>query len=128
EPARTPLVSVRDLKVEFRLHDRVIQAVNGVSFDLERGDTLGVVGESGSGKSVSALALMGLLPRQARIVGGEILVDGTDVRMMDDAQLRALRWKRVSMIFQDPMTSLNPVLSIGDQFTEALSAHLGMDR
>lgn len=127
EQRQMPLLSVRDLKVEFRLNDRVIHAVNGVSFDMERGDTLGIVGESGSGKSVCALALMGLLPRQARIASGEIVINGNDVRTMGDAQLRAFRWKRVSMIFQDPMTSLNPVLTIGDQFAEALSTHLGMD-
>jgi len=122
-----PLLSVDDLHVRFRSRKRTIYAVNGVSFDLEPGETLGIVGESGSGKSVSSLAIMGILPRGAQVTGS-VTLDGRELMTLRDAQMRAIRGKEVAMVFQDPMTSLNPVLTVGRQLTEVLRKHLDMDR
>jgi peptide/nickel transport system ATP-binding protein len=121
------LLSVRDLHVRFRTRKSTLYAVNGVSFDLEPGETLGVVGESGCGKSVSALAMLGILPKSARIEGS-VMFDDRDLLKLLDPQLRAIRGKDIAMIFQDPMTSLNPVLKIGRQLSESLRKHLGMDK
>ncbi|MDQ4058631.1 MAG: ABC transporter ATP-binding protein, partial [Actinomycetota bacterium] len=123
------LLSVRDLAVQFITRKATVRAVNGISFDLEPGDTLGIVGESGCGKSVSSLAMLGILPKPAgRVTGGEVNFDGTDLLKLSDSQLRQIRGREIAMIFQDPMTSLNPVLTIGRQITEALRKHLDMDK
>ncbi|MBA3875660.1 MAG: peptide ABC transporter ATP-binding protein [Anaerolinea sp.] len=118
------LLDVRDLIVRFRTADGTIHAVNGVSFELEAGETLGLVGESGCGKSVTNLALMRLLPKPAgRIEGGQVIFDGLDLLTLSEAEMRDLRGKEIAMIFQDPMTSLNPVLTIEEQLVETIRAH-----
>src|SRR5450756_832893 len=118
------LLSVRDLIVRFRTHDGTVYAVNGVSFDLEEGETLGMVGESGCGKSVTNLAMMRLLPQPAgRIEGGQVLFDDIDLTKLSEAEMRDLRGREIAMIFQDPMTSLNPVLTIEEQMVETIKAH-----
>ena len=122
------LLSVEDLRVEFWTRRGTVYAVNGVSFDVAAGDTLGIVGESGCGKSVTALALLGLLPRAGRVVGGRARFDGRDLLRLSDRELRPIRGREIAMIFQDPMTSLNPVLTIGRQLREALETHFGLDR
>jgi oligopeptide transport system ATP-binding protein len=123
-----PLLSVRDLAVKFKTRKSTVRAVNGISFDLEAGETLGIVGESGCGKSVSALAMLGILPKAGRVTGGEVLFEDVDLLKLPDSQLRQIRGNDVAMIFQDPMTSLNPVLTVGRQITEALRKHLGMTK
>jgi oligopeptide transport system ATP-binding protein len=126
--AREPLLSVEDLRVQFWTRRGTIHAVNGVSFDIAPGETLGIVGESGCGKSVTALSLLGILPRAGRVPSGRALFDGRDLLQLSDRQLRKIRGKDIAMIFQDPMTSLNPVLTIGRQITEALETHFDMKR
>ncbi len=119
-----PVLSVKDLVVEFSTEDGIVHAVNGVTYDVFPGEVLGVVGESGSGKSVSVMSLLGLIPQPpGRITSGEAVFDGRNLLKMPTKQLRQLRGDDVAMIFQDPMTSLNPVLRIGDQLSEAISAH-----
>src|SRR4051795_3230984 len=118
------LLSVRDLKVHFRSRDHIGRAVDGISFDLEQGRTLGIVGESGSGKSVSGLALLGLVPAPGEITGGEIWFEGRNLVKLDASELRNLRGSRIAMIFQDPMTSLNPFLRVSEQIMEATRLHL----
>ncbi len=119
-----PILSIRDLAVEFATDAGVVRAVDGVSYDVHRGETLGIVGESGSGKSVSQLAVLGLIPQPpGRIVRGEALFDGKDTLRMSKKQLRNIRGGDVAMVFQDPMTSLNPVLKVGNQIGEAIQAH-----
>jgi oligopeptide transport system ATP-binding protein len=118
------LLSVRDLVVRFRTHEGTVHAVNGVSFELDRGEALGLVGESGCGKSVTNLAMMRLLPKPAgRIDGGRVLFDGLDLVTLAEPDMRDLRGKDIAMIFQDPMTSLNPVLTIEEQMVETIRAH-----
>jgi oligopeptide/dipeptide ABC transporter ATP-binding protein len=118
------LLSVRDLVVRFRTHDATVYAVNGVTFDVANGETLGLVGESGCGKSVTNLAIMRLLPKPAgRIEGGSILFHGQDLVTLSENEIREIRGKDVAMIFQDPMTSLNPVLTIREQMVETIRAH-----
>src|SRR3954451_14909760 len=102
------LLSVRDLKVQFRSREHAGRAVDGISFDLEQGRTLGIVGESGSGKSVSGVALLGLVPPPGEVAGGEIWFEGRNLAKLHPAELRKIRGSRIAMIFQDPMTSLNP--------------------
>ncbi len=122
------LLQVENLTVRFHTPEGVVHAVNGISYTLNEGETLGVVGESGCGKSVSVLALLGLIPiPPGEIVSGRALYRGTDLLRMSEGQLERVRGKDIAMIFQDPMTSLNPVLTIGRQLTEALHAHMGMD-
>jgi oligopeptide transport system ATP-binding protein len=123
-----PLLSVRGVKTRFFTADGVVKAVDGVSFDLYSGQTLGLVGESGCGKSVTALSIMRLIPSPpGRIVDGEILFEGRDLLKLSDERMRRVRGNKIAMIFQDPMTSLNPVLTINRQISEALQLHLGMD-
>src|SRR6478672_11192739 len=120
----SPLLSVQDLVVRFDTHDATIYAVNGVSFDLLPGETLGLVGESGCGKSVTSLSFTRLLPRPAgRIAGGKVFFGGRDLLTLTDPELRKVRGEEISMVFQDPLTSLNPVLTIGTQLTEGMLAH-----
>jgi oligopeptide/dipeptide ABC transporter ATP-binding protein len=126
--AREPLLSVEDLRVQFWTRRGTIHAVNGVSFDIAPGETLGIVGESGCGKSVTSLALLGILPRAGKVTSGRAIFGGRDLLHLSDRQLRGVRGKEIAMIFQDPMTSLNPVLTIGRQIAEALETHFGMKR
>ena len=118
-----PLLSVRDLAVGFPTEDGLVQAVSGVSFDLAAGQTLAIVGESGSGKSVTAQSIMGLINRRTARISGQVLFDGADVVTMPDRALHHLRGARISMIFQDPMSSLHPFYRIGDQLIEAVRVH-----
>nr|MBC7245393.1 ABC transporter ATP-binding protein [Chloroflexota bacterium] len=123
------LLQVKGLKTQFFTQDGVVNAVNGIDFDLNEGETLGIVGESGCGKSVSVLSLMRLVPSPpGRIVGGEAWFQGRDLLKMSDEEIRSVRGNKIAMIFQDPMTSLNPVLTINQQVSEALELHLGMDK
>ena len=123
------VLSVRDLRTYFYTRWGVVKAVDGVSYDLRRGETLGVVGESGSGKSVTALSLMKLVPTPpGKIVEGRILLDGEDLVPLDEASMEKVRGSKIAMILQDPMTSLNPVLSIGDQVMEAIRIHQRLRR
>jgi len=126
--ASEPLLSVEDLHVRFGTERGLVYAVNGVSFEISAGETLGIVGESGCGKSVTSLAILGILGRNARVTSGRAMFGGRDLLSLGDEQLRSIRGKEIAMIFQDPMTSLNPVLSIGKQIREPLEAHFGMDR
>ncbi|MDE0725114.1 MAG: ABC transporter ATP-binding protein, partial [Alphaproteobacteria bacterium] len=119
------LLSVEDLTVELQTNRGMAAAVRGVSFELERGGTLGIVGESGCGKSITALSLLGLLPDGARATG-RIELDGTDLLSLDEAALCRIRGNRIAMIFQEPMTSLNPVHRIGRQIAEPLRLHRGL--
>lgn len=122
-----PLLQIRDLKVVFDTPNGRVHAVNDVSYDLADGETLGIVGESGSGKSVHVLAMLGLLPLPpGRVLAGEVLFRGRDLLKMPKAELRNLRGGEIGMVFQDPMTSLNPVLTIGRQLREVLRRHTGL--
>ncbi len=121
--AMTPILSVRDLVVTFAIREGVVTAVNGVSFDVHRGEVLGLVGESGSGKSVTGLAILGLVDAPGRIEAGSIRLEGEELIGKPERELRRLRGKRLAMIFQDPMTTLNPVLRIDTQMIEAIRAH-----
>lgn len=125
----TPLLQVKDLVVEFQTSEGLVRAVNNVSFDIPHGKTIGIVGESGSGKSVTSLAVMGLLQKPAaRIPQGEILFNGVDLLKMDENKMRDLRGNQISMIFQEPMTSLNPVFKVGDQIAEAIRIHKNVSK
>ncbi len=120
------ILSVRDLKTYFETEDGTVKAVDGISFELERGETLGIVGESGSGKSVTNLSIIRLIPEPpGKIVSGEIIFDGEDIRALPIEELRRVRGKRIAMIFQDPMTSLNPFMRISKQLMEITQLHLG---
>ncbi len=120
------ILSVKDLKTYFQTEDGIVKAVDGISFELEKGETLGIVGESGSGKSVTNLSVMRLIPEPpGKIVGGDIVFDGIDVRALPIEDVRKIRGKRIAMIFQDPMTSLNPFLKISTQLMEVTRLHLG---
>jgi peptide/nickel transport system ATP-binding protein len=122
--AVSPLVEIRNLKTYFDVRGGVLKAVDDVSFTIEGGETLGLVGESGCGKSVTAAALMRLVPiPPGRIAGGEILFEGTDVLRLHEHEMRRIRGSRISMIFQEPMTSLNPVFTVGDQVAEVIRLH-----
>jgi peptide/nickel transport system ATP-binding protein len=124
-----PLLKVRDLVVSFATDQGVIRAVDGVSFDVPKGKTVGLVGESGSGKSVSALAIMGLIPKPpGRIERGSIELGGQELTRLGEKALRGIRGRRIGMIFQEPMTSLNPVFTVGDQIVEAVRAHRSVSR
>jgi peptide/nickel transport system ATP-binding protein len=122
-PQDGPILDVRDLRTQFFTDAGIVRAVDGVSFTVEAGETVGIVGESGSGKSVTALSLMRLLDEPSRIVGGEVRFRGADVLAMSEDELRAMRGDGIAMVFQDPMTSLNPVLRIARQLVETMQAH-----
>ncbi|TFG84627.1 MAG: ABC transporter ATP-binding protein [Spirochaetales bacterium] len=123
------ILQVKDLKTYFKLDEGLLKAVDGVSFNLRKGETLGIVGESGSGKSVTNLAIMRLIPSPpGRIAGGEVLFKGKDILAMSDNEIRELRGNKISMIFQDPMTSLNPFLRISTQMIETIVLHQGLDK
>jgi oligopeptide/dipeptide ABC transporter ATP-binding protein len=128
-PERAPLLEIRELKTHFFTRDGVVRAVDGVSCRLDPGETLAVVGESGCGKSVTALSVLRLIASPpGRIVGGEVLFNGRNLLELTDAEMRRIRGNEISMIFQEPMTSLNPVLTIGRQIAETLVLHQGMDQ
>ncbi len=122
------LLEVRDLRVRFETHHGTVRAVDGVDLTLEPGETLGLVGESGSGKSVTNLALLGLIPSPPGVVEGSVRFAGEELLGRSDEQLRRIRGNRMAMIFQDPMTSLNPLLTVGRQLTEVLELHRGLGR
>ena len=125
---RERLLTVENLEVRFWTARGIIHAVNGVSFDIAPGETLGIVGESGCGKSVTSLALLGILPRAGRVTNGSAHFEGRDLVGLPDDEMRRIRGKEIAMIFQDPMTSLNPVLTIGRQLREPLETHFDMDK
>ncbi|MDQ2784932.1 MAG: ABC transporter ATP-binding protein [Chloroflexota bacterium] len=124
-----PLLDVTNLKTQFFTQDGVVKAVDGVSFHVNPGETLGIVGESGCGKSITALSLMRLIPTPpGKIVDGSIVFQGDNILEMSDEEVRNIRGNRIAMIFQDPMTSLNPVLTVNRQISEAVMLHLGMSK
>jgi len=124
-----PLLAVKNLRTNFYTEEGVVNAVNGVSYDIMPGEILGLVGESGCGKTVSALSILRLIPDPpGKIVEGEIIFDGEDILKMEEDEVRHIRGNKIGMIFQEPMTSLNPVLTIGRQLTETLELHLKMDK
>ncbi len=118
-----PVLQVKDLTMHYQTRQGTVKAVDGISFELARGEVLGLVGESGCGKTSIAITLMKLLPDNALIIKGQVLLDGQDLMTMDDTTLRKYRWRRISMIFQAAMNSLNPVHRVGDQIIEAIEAH-----
>ena len=123
------LIEVRNLQTQFFTQDGIVHAVNGITYDVAEGETVAIVGESGSGKSVGVMSLIRLIPEPpGKIVNGEVNFDGQDLLKLNEEELRQIRGNRIAMIFQDPMTSLNPVLTIGRQITEALELHLNMNR
>ena len=124
----TPYVSVEDLRVAFPTEDGLVQAVNGVTFSVERGKTLAIVGESGCGKSVTSQAIMGLLNRRTTQIGGSVLVNGEDLVTASDDRLRSVRGSEIAMIFQDPFASLHPFYTIGRQLAEAVTAHASVSK
>jgi oligopeptide/dipeptide ABC transporter ATP-binding protein len=126
-PARM-LLEVRDLRTHFFTESGVVKAVDGVTFGIERGRTLGLVGESGSGKSVTALSILRLVSPPGRIVGGEVLLEGRDLLRLSESEMRGVRGNRISMVFQEPMSSLNPVFTVGAQIAEPLRVHQALSR
>jgi oligopeptide/dipeptide ABC transporter ATP-binding protein len=125
---RQPLLTVEDLRVQFWTSRGTVHAVNGISFDVAPGDTLGIVGESGCGKSVTSLALLGILPRAGKVTSGTAMFGDRDLFRLSDRELRRIRGRDIAMIFQDPTTSLNPVLTIGRQIREALDTHFDLSK
>ncbi|HLJ21133.1 MAG TPA: ABC transporter ATP-binding protein, partial [Stellaceae bacterium] len=122
------LLEIKDLRTYFFTRDGIVRAVDGVSISVSRGETLGVVGESGCGKSVTSLSILRLIPEPpGRIVSGAIRFEGTDLLKLSDAEMRDIRGNEISMIFQEPMTSLNPVLTVSRQISETLVLHQGLD-
>ena len=122
----TPLLEVRNLRVEFNTRRGTLVAVDDVSFDIAPGEVLGVVGESGAGKSITGTAIIGLLERPGRIAGGEVLLEGSRIDNLPPDQMRRIRGRRIGAIFQDPLTSLNPLYTVGMQITETIQQHLSM--
>lgn len=125
---KTDLLEVRDLRTSFYTDDGEVKAVDGVSFKLSEGNTLGIVGESGSGKSITALSILKLLANNGKIVGGEIIFKGENLLSFSDKQMREIRGNAISMIFQEPMTSLNPVFTVGQQISESLMKHQDLSK
>ena len=125
---RENLVEVKNLEVSFFTYAGEVKAVRGINYELKPGQVMGIVGESGSGKSVSSYGLMGIIPSPGKAIGGEILFDGRDVTKMPEKELLEIRGKDISMIFQDPMTSLNPLFTIGNQIEESLKKHTNLSR
>lgn len=125
EETAPPILEVRDLQTTFSLTKSLsVRAVDGVSFDVNKGETLAIVGESGSGKSVTSLSIMGLLPKDTgRVSGGSIKLNGREITTLDDRAMRDIRGKQIGMIFQEPMTSLNPVHTVGQQISEMVVRH-----
>jgi len=119
----SPILQVKDLQTQFRTHDGIVRAVDGVTFDLYHGESLGIVGESGSGKSMTALSLLRLVPDPGKVVGGRVLFRNQDLLQVTDEEIREIRGRDIAMIFQDPQSSLNPVLQTGFQIAEAMLAH-----
>ena len=122
------LVEVKNLEVSFFTYAGEVKAVRGISYNLKPGEVMGIVGESGSGKSVSSYGLMGIIPEPGRVIGGQILFEGQDVTAMSEKELLKIRGRDISMIFQDPMTSLNPLFTIGNQIEESLKKHTSMNK
>ena len=123
------IIEIKDLVVEYHTDNEVVHAVNGISLSLERGKTLGLVGETGAGKTTLALSIMKLLPKvTGRVAGGSILFDGKELLTAPENEMRLIRGNQISMIFQDPMTSLNPVLTVGDQIAEVVEQHMKLDK
>src|SRR6266498_50121 len=121
------ILKVEDLETQFRTQDGIVHAVNGVSFNLKEGETLGIVGESGCGKSVTMMSMMRLIPSPpGKVVAGRAFYQGKDLLKLSDNEIRDIRGAQISVIFQDPMTSFNPVLTIGRQVSEPLEIHMGM--
>ena len=124
ENEKSPILEIKDLRVTYETDIEVVEAVNGISFQIEKGKTLGLVGETGAGKTTTALSILRLLPETTgRIKGGEIRFEGEDLLHVDEEQMRVVRGTRNSMVFQDPMSSLNPVYTVGDQIGEAIRLH-----
>ena len=122
--AGTPFLKVQDLAVEYMSNDKVVHAVNGVSLELERGQTLGLVGETGAGKTTIAKSILRILPDVgAKVTGGKVILDGDDLFEMSEHKMRKVRGNKISMIFQDPMTALNPVQRVGEQIEEVVQLH-----
>ncbi|QFU17690.1 ABC transporter ATP-binding protein [Microvirga thermotolerans] len=121
-----PVLSVRDLRVEFVTRRGILKAIDGVSFHIDRGEVLGVVGESGAGKSVTGSAVIGLIDPPGRIAGGEILLNGKRIDNLPPEEMRRIRGKRIGMIFQDPLTSLNPLYTVGEQLVETIRTHTSL--
>ncbi len=128
ERGETPLLDVRGLRTSFATRDGVVRAVDGIDFTVDRGEIMGLVGESGCGKSVTSLSIMRLVAKPGRVEAGEILFDGRDLLKLSNSEMRALRGDRISMIFQQPQSSLNPVWNVGRQIAEVLEIHRGMKR
>ncbi len=122
-----PVISVRNLVVEFATRRGTLRAIDGVSFDIAKGEVLGVVGESGAGKSVTGSAIIGLIEPPGRIAGGQILLNGSRIDNLPPDELRKVRGRKVAMIFQDPLTSLNPLFRVGEQLVETIRTHLPMN-
>ncbi len=122
------LLKVNDLKVYYETKKGYVKAVDGISFELEKGQVLGLAGESGCGKTTTAYAITRLLPYNGKILGGQIIFDGKDIVKMDEKELKDVRWKRISMIFQGAMNALNPMFTVGDQITEAILTHTDMSK
>ena len=124
----TPLLELKNLTTAFPGEDRLLKAVDNVSFSLQKGEVLCLVGESGCGKSMTALSILQLVPPPGSIIGGEVLFDGRDLLKMEAEEIRLIRGDRISMVFQEPMSALNPVFSLGDQVSEVLRVHRRMNR
>jgi peptide/nickel transport system ATP-binding protein/oligopeptide transport system ATP-binding protein len=123
-----PLLQVTDLRVQIASRRGIVRAVDGVSLEVPAGEAIGVVGESGSGKSMTLRAILGVLPAEAKITGGQVLLDGTDLVQLSNSQLNLIRGPQIAMIFQEPMSALNPVMRVGLQIAEGPQVHLGMNR
>ena len=117
------LLEIKNLKTHFFTRQGVVKSVDGISFSLEKGEILGIVGESGAGKSITGFSILGLIDKPGKIVEGEIVFDGTDLTKMSEKELQKIRGNDIAMIFQDPQTSLNPVITIGEQLMEAVLYH-----